>query len=233
MPRVLVGELMDRPDADPAELKNALAYIRFVNRYLGGSEGLLRHLREWQPALPQSFTLLDIGTGTADIPRAAHAWAASRRLTLHSTALDLHQTTLDFARQHIADTPNITLLEADALTLGTLFPPRSFDIVHMGMFLHHLTDADVLTVLRQAHALARIGVVWNDLRRSSLSKAVLQLFLIGQSHMVRHDATVSIDAGFTKPETRALARAAGWSDPRYRLGPLFYRFTVSSRTLPP
>jgi len=234
MPRVLVGELMDRPDADPKQLAHALAYIRFVNRRLGGTEGLVRHLRDWLPALSskKTITMLDIGTGSADIPLAAGAWAKAKGLTLRTTGLDFHETTLNLARAHVGTNPDITFLRADALQLGAIFPPRSFDIVHMGMFLHHLTDHDCLKVLRQAHRLTRFGLVWNDLIRSRASKAFLQLLLVGQPLMVRHDASVSIDAGFTLPESFLLARAAGWPAPRFRRGPLHYRFTVSSRIEP-
>lgn len=230
-PRKLVGELMDRPDADPVELDQALRYIRFVNRRLGGSEGLIRHLRAWRADLPRNrpITMLDIGTGTADIPIAVHEWAAGHSLRFETTAIDLHETTLRFAQAHVGDRPDIKVVRANALMLDRQFEARTFDIVHMGMFLHHLPQSEVLIVLRHAHRLARFGVVWNDLLRSRASAIVLRAMLIGQTPMVRHDATVSVAAGFTHEESLGLARAAGWPNPHYRAGPMHYRFTVSSR----
>ena len=52
MGRVLNPELMDEPGADRGELREALSFIRTVNRRLGGTEALLRHLRAFSRRWP-------------------------------------------------------------------------------------------------------------------------------------------------------------------------------------
>ncbi len=103
--RVLVGELMDAPDVDPAQLARALAYIRSVNRWLGGTRGLIAHLarwtRGWNPSEP--IRLLDVATGSADIPVAAVHWARARGLRLEVTAIDNHDSTLAQARAYVEE----------------------------------------------------------------------------------------------------------------------------------
>ena len=48
--------------------------------------------------------------------------------------------------------------------------------------------------------LASRGVVWNDLVRSAWAPLALEAILIGQPHIVRHDAHASVKAGFTRDE---------------------------------
>jgi threonine dehydrogenase-like Zn-dependent dehydrogenase len=226
---VLVGELMDAPDVDPAQLARALAYIRSVNRWLGGTRGLLTHLarwtRGWNRAEP--IRLLDVATGSADIPLAAVRWARARGLRLEVTAIDNHDSTLAQAREHIAAEPAITLRKLDARAMLGEFGPGAFHFVHAGLFLHHLSDADALGTLAAMNTLASRGVVWNDLVRSAWAPLALEAILIGQPHIVRHDAHASVKAGFTRREALAFAAAARLTRVRYRTI-ILHRFTLTA-----
>jgi hypothetical protein len=228
MERVLTPELIDDPAVPADDLARSLAYIRFVNRWLLGARGLLRHLRVWSHRWPRDrpVTLLDIGTGSADIPVRAREWARGAGYDLRITGVDQHPGTLDIARQHVAGREGIELVQANALRLMDFYKPGSFDYVHAGMFLHHLPFIEVLTVIRIMDRLARRGIVWNDLVRSRLSLAVLRLLLVGQPWIVRHDAIVSVRAGFTRREALDFARRADLGYTRYR-DLLSYRFTLA------
>lgn len=227
--RVLVGELMDAPDVDPAQLARALAYIRSVNRWLGGTRGLLSHLtrwtRGWNPAQP--IRLLDVATGSADIPLAAVAWARARGLRIEITAIDNHDSTLAQAREQVGREGAIRLMKLDARAMLAEFGPDAFDFVHAGLFLHHLSDADALRTLAAMNTLASRGLVWNDLVRSPWAPIALEAILIGQPHIVRHDAHASVKAGFTRREALAFASAAGLARVRYSTI-LLHRFTLTS-----
>jgi hypothetical protein len=219
---------MDDPGVDHADLDRSLAYIRGVNRWLGGTRGLLTHLRHWSRRWPRDrpVTLLDIGTGSADIPCAARRWAERSGFDLRITGVDLHAATLDLARRHVAGVDGIELVQANALRLMDRFTPGSFDYVHAGMFLHHLPFIEVLTALRIMDRIARAGLVWNDLVRSRLSLALLRPMLLGRPHIVRHDALASVHAGFTRAEALDFAHRVGLDYVRYHTV-LAYRFTLS------
>ena len=213
MPRVRTPERMDEPDVPREELDAALRFIRFVNRRLGGARALISCLRRWSRGWPRGepITLLDVATGSADIPVAARAWALSRGHDLRITAIDSHDTTLDLARRHLDDQPaeireGIAIEKHDALRLTDRFAPGSFDYAHAGMFLHHLDDLEAMTALRIMDRLSRRGVVWNDLARSPLARLGVRALTIGAPPIVRHDATVSVEAGFTRAEALELAR---------------------------
>lgn len=223
-------ELMDDPAVDPGELRRALRYIRAVNRRLGGRAALLSHLRRWSAAWPrhEPVTLLDIATGSADLPLAAVKWARGAGLRLKVTATDIHAGTLDAARELTAGDPDIEIVEADAFTLRERFGDGSFDYVHAGLFLHHLeNDVRVMTMLAIMDGLARRGLIWNDLMRSRLGLAAIHLMTLGQPEMVRHDARVSVAAGFTGGEVRDFAGRVGLGYTRYRGSILTHRFTLA------
>lgn len=235
MQRVRVPELMDDPEVGREDLDQALAYIRVVNRRFGGTEALLRRLKEWSVQWPKSgegtVTLLDIATGSADVPVAAVRWARGAGFDLRVTGVDIHETTLDLAREHVRANGDvadaITLERRDALRLMDEFAPGSFDYVHAGLFLHHLPEIEVLTVLRIMERLARRGIVWNDLARNPLAIAAVHLLTIGKPRIVRHDARVSVRAGFTRREALDFARRLDLTYARYRLDVQTQRFTLA------
>jgi 2-polyprenyl-3-methyl-5-hydroxy-6-metoxy-1,4-benzoquinol methylase len=229
---------MDDPAASRDDLDVALGYLRHVNRRFAGTLALLHYLDRWRRSWPtdRPINMLDIATGSADIPIAAVNWARGRGIDLRVTAVDLHPTTIDLAREHVrrslpaGEAGRITVLQADALRLTDQFPIESFDCVHAGLFLHHLPEIQALTVLRIMDRLIRPGggLVWNDLVRSRLSRTLVNLLLIGRPRIVRHDAAVSIEAGFTRREAMDFARRLDLTYLRYRRF-LFYRFTLAGR----
>jgi ubiquinone/menaquinone biosynthesis C-methylase UbiE len=194
---------------------------------------LLKHLERWSvgwtPGEPVS--LLDLGTGSADLPLEAVRWAHIRGIDLRITALDSHATTLELARDHIGREPElagaITLIHADALHYVAQTPPGSFDYVHAGMFLHHFREIEVMTLLAGMDRLARRGLIWNDLVRSSVGRAAIQLMTIGQAEIVRHDARVSVEAGFTRAEVTDLAGRLSLGYCAYEWSLVTLRFTLA------
>jgi hypothetical protein len=225
---------MDDPHAPREELAVALKFLRLLNARLGGSSALLWHFKAWSRRWPKDrpITLLDVATGSADIPVKAVRWARRTGFDLRVTAIDAHPTTLDLAREYVAACgleDAITLVQADAVRLTDLFAPRSFDYAHTSLFLHHLSDIHALTVLRIMDRLARAGVVWNDLVRSRPALAAAWLCTLGMPSHVRHDAIVSVRAGFTRQESMNMASRVDIERPTYsHTVPLLpYRFTLA------
>jgi hypothetical protein len=227
--RRLAPEHMDDPAALREDLAEALRFIRLVNARLGGTRAAVGQFQRWSRAWNRGETIriIDIGTGSADIPLALAAWARSAGFTVYITAVDLHPVTIDLARQHVGERSDISIMLADALKLTELFQPQSFHYAHAGMFLHHLSDVQVMTVLRIMDRLTTRGLIWNDLIRSRFGKLGARLLTLGLPAHVKHDATVSVDAGFTRSEALDLARRAGLANSRWR-NHLLHRFTLVS-----
>jgi len=228
--RPVTAERMDDPDADPAELRDAFRFIRRVNRHLGGTGALLGYLAREAPGWPSGATirLLDLGTGVADIPLAACDWARRRGLRFEAVALDAHPGCLALAREATAGRDDVTVVEGDARDALDRFGPGSFDYVHAGMFLHHLEDDDVVRTLGVMGRIATRGVVWNDLLRSAASRLGVRLLTLFASPIVRDDARLSVEKGFTRAEAIDLAAAAGLGGIRIRSMPLAGRFRLTA-----
>jgi hypothetical protein len=233
MPRTITPERMDDPQASRDELGQSLAFLRKLNRHLGGVGPALRILESVARDAPRGGPLrvLDVGTGAADIPLAMVRWAEPRGLDLHVTAVDAHATTLALARALLGPQDRIELVRADALELERAYAAGSFDVVHASLFLHHLPDVQVLAVLRAMCRLARRRIIWNDLRRGWIGRIGVRLATLGAPPIVRHDGIASVAAGFTRREALDLARRAGLAAVEFR-PVLGYRFVLTGAAAP-
>jgi ubiquinone/menaquinone biosynthesis C-methylase UbiE len=207
-------EWMDAPDVDPRLLRRSLDFIRRINTLLGYTRATLRHLerfsRNWRPG--QRIRIIDLATGSADIPRAILRWADRRGFDVEIVAVDRHPVTAAAAGEGPAD-PRLRIVLADVFDLP--FDPSSFDYALTAMFLHHLADDEVVRVLATMSTLASRGVIVADLLRRYRAYAWITLFTGLANPMVRHDAKVSVAQAFTKREVLDFADRAGITYVRY------------------
>jgi len=207
-------EWMDAPDVDPALLRRSLGFIRRINSLLGYTRATLHHLdrfsRGWRPG--QRIRIIDLATGSADIPRAILRWADRRGFDVRIVGVDRHPVTAAAAGVGAVD-PRLRIVQADVFDLP--FEPGSFDYALTAMFLHHLEDDVVVEVLRRMDSLAIRGVLVADLLRHYRAYAWITLFTALANPMVRHDAKVSVAQAFTKGEAIRLRDRAGIKYVRY------------------
>ena len=140
-----VQELLDGQLDDRAALSANLRDLRRINRLTGGATLSLRAVR----ALGDAATLLDVGTGAADIPALLLADARRRETRLDVTATDSRQEVLDAAqaaRPGLANLPGLRFELADGRALP--YPDASFDVSHASLVLHHLERQDAIAFLR-------------------------------------------------------------------------------------
>ena len=207
-------ELLDRPGQDPGELACNLRDIRRVNRFFGGTSIVLRHVPRLIADLPleRPVTVLDLGTGSGDIPLALGRWAEATGRSVAIVASDASDEVLAVARRHVAGRPDVTLGRFDARRVP--LPDKSVDIVLCSLALHHFVPADAIRVLREMDRLARSGFVVNDLRRSRAGfvAAWLAARLTTANRLTRHDAPLSVLRAYTPTELRDLFAQAGVQD---------------------
>lgn len=211
-------EWMDRTDNDPADLTDTLDDIRLVNRYLRGSSIILRAVRPFLEAARGNrvLSVLDVGTGGADLPMDLVADARRRGCNIRVVAVDRDPVTLRYAREQTAGTPEIEVLPADAFALP--FPPASFDLVIASMFLHHFIEDDAVRLVTGFRRIATRAVIINDLRRHLVSWAFISLASrVTRRHpMFVHDAALSVLRGFTRAELKTIAKRSGSADATVR-----------------
>jgi hypothetical protein len=223
--RQRAAEWMDEPDADPKLVAQSLRYIRWINRLFRYAHATVAHLQQFSARWKQGdrITLVDLATGSADIPRAILRWADQRGFDVRIVGVDRHPTISRQALQGRPD-PRLTIVRGDALDLP--FADNSFDYALTNMFTHHLDEASVVGLLRGMNRIARRGIIVADLERDAWAHRWISLFTLLANPMVRHDARVSVAQAFTRAEVLALRDRAGLGYAQY--WPHFaYRFVLA------
>lgn len=228
--RTPAAELMDEADVAPAALAHALADLRVVNRWFGGTRAALQALLpEIRRHRHGKLQVLDVGTGSGDIPLALLQAARRRDQPLRVVATDMHPGAVSVAAARLTGERDIEVRQADGLALP--FDDGEFDLTMCHTALHHFEDEDALQLLRELTRCARRAVVVTDLVRGLLPLAAVTLLShsLWRGHPItRHDSVVSVRAAFTPQEAGHLARQAGAHGIRIRRHP-FFRFSLVGR----
>lgn len=212
MPRSDQPELLDSlPNgASEAVLHANLRDIRRVNRF-GGTRAalgaLIPLLRESGHAGP--LRILDVATGSADIPLAIARRAERERVPVRIVATDLHAEVLAVAREMTNGT-GIVVERADATALP--YADECYDVAICSLALHHFAPPDAVRLLSEMRRVSRRAMIVNDLERSrlGLAGAWLAAHALTRNPMTRHDAPLSVRRAYTRSEARDLATSAGW-----------------------
>jgi ubiquinone/menaquinone biosynthesis C-methylase UbiE len=211
MPRSEELELLDGGGREPAELAENFRDIRRVNSLLGGTATILRLLPDLLAITPldRPVTMLDLGSGCADIPLAIARWAEHRGIPVDIVASDAADDVLALAQEEIGSRGDISLARYDARAVP--LPDDSFDIVLCSMTLHHFPPDDAMQILREMDRLARSGFILNDLRRSRLGyvAAWVAARITTRNRLTRNDAPLSVRRAYTPRELSDLLQDAG------------------------
>jgi SAM-dependent methyltransferase len=217
-------EFLDDPGVEPIVRHQSHADIARSNRLLGGRRAAVGEIRRALAESNDASTLLDVGTGLADLPRSAAAAAAEMGVALTTIGVD--------------DELSLVAAARDCVTFGVCasgfalpFRDRSIDIVLCSQVLHHFDWADAERLLRELNRVANRAVIISDLRRSWIAAAGFWLVAaLGRFHPVtRHDGVVSVLRGFTSDDLRRVVKAATGVTPtvHHRLG-----FRLTARWTP-
>lgn len=192
------------------ELEKSHHDLELVNRYLGDRRALLKHLSHQIKGMSE-FSLLDIATGSADLPVTIVDWARKAKVTPAITAVDINELTLEVAGKRTEAYPEISLQAGDAFALD--FPDQSFDIVLCCKTAHHFTNGETVQLIREMRRIARRGYILLDLRRSWIAYFLIYLItrLSGRNRVTCYDAPLSVLKSYTPQELAALAKQAGGS----------------------
>jgi 2-polyprenyl-3-methyl-5-hydroxy-6-metoxy-1,4-benzoquinol methylase len=205
-----VLEMMDRPQPVSAELERDLKRIRQLNRWFGSYRLLLNFIRRW--ITPGARTrVVDLATGSGDIPRLIVDYARQIGAQVEIDALDRQPATLEIARKLSTDYGEISYCEANILEWN---PAEAYDIVLCTLALHHFSDEDAVRLLQRCRELSRRFILVSDLRRGFLLKAGVHLLtaVIFREPMTRYDARLSAARAFSFSEMQTLAMRAGWEN---------------------
>ena len=192
-------ELMDAPGLPDAEVTEAYRVLTRVNRQFGNLRSVRRETERWLAedgpwGVGQVATLLDVGSGSGDIPRSL-AGVAGRTAPTAVWALDRDPTAVSLAHRS-----GLNVVQGDALRLP--FADRSFDLVTAVKFAHHFAGSELTRLLAEMTRVARLRVLVLDLRRHWIAYYGFMAWsrVFTDSRLVRYDGPLSVLRGFTAQE---------------------------------
>ena len=202
--------MLDAPGSLP-DLEENLRDLARLNRLFGGAWLIRTQVARLLGTVPanQPVTILDVGTGGADLPVALVRWARRRGWKIRVLALDRSSQILAGARRLASSYPEIVFLQGDGLRLPV--KAGAVDVALVSLTLHHLEPSEASTLLSELERAARLGFVVSDLIRSRLAYWLVWLAtrLFTKSPASRHDGPLSVLRAYTPVEILELSRRAG------------------------
>ena len=215
MRRLVEPELLDAlPAADPSAVRSRLD-LRRLNRIMGHARILARLIRQHADGViarrrPLRVVELGAGDGTL-LLRLAREWSA-RGVSVEATFLDRQglvsaETLGSFAASEWTAS-NVVM---DAFEWLKQSAPVA-DIMVANLFLHHFNEGQLQELLGMAAARTNLFIACEPCRAPLAMVASRLLWFVGCNAVTRHDAAVSVRAGFVGRELSALWPAdSGWT----------------------
>jgi 2-polyprenyl-3-methyl-5-hydroxy-6-metoxy-1,4-benzoquinol methylase len=204
-------ELLDEDHIPVADLYRNLYELDVINRLLGGHAVTIKGLSQLNLQKGRTYHILDIGSGGGDTLKAVASWGRKNGYTFRLTGVDLKADCISYATGFCKEYPEIRFVQSDYRHLPAM--GEQYDIIITSLFCHHLDDAALRFLFGWCISNARIGFVMNDLHRHPLAYYSIAMLtgLLSKSYLVRNDAKLSVQRGFSRSEL-AEALPAGFTN---------------------
>jgi hypothetical protein len=225
--RMVSPELLDEMDPNDPRARRSRGDLRRVHFAMGSLSILGRAIEGLALVAPPS-RLLELGAGDASLvlrlARAQPTWQG-----VSFTVLDRHDLISAETRRAYEQLGwHLTVRRVDVIEWARDDASQGFDLCLANLFLHHF-DTPVLGSLLSAIAARSHAFVACEPRRSRLSRLGSRLIgLLGANSVTRHDAVVSVDAGFSDHELSAIwpPSPEDWRCKEYAAPPFTHCFTA-------
>lgn len=215
-------ELMDDPAGDKGLLFATLRQFKLINRLFTRSRFLAKSfVHDYVRGSRLSpLTLFDLGSGGCDFALWFSRYLSSRNIKGKILCIDNDPRVVEFAHKACSGNNAVAIIGASALCIDKI--DNNPDYIFSCHLLHHLSDEDVVTMLRKISAKARRGYILNDLERSGGWHFLFGLFslLFFRNSFARADGLLSIRKSFTKKELESIIDRSGVT-PRPQVRQLF------------
>lgn len=232
LPRRVLPELLDDLPADDPRAVRSRRDLRLVNRIMGARASLLWGLDAVfapEPPLANPLHIVELGAGDGTmalrIARSrSRAWPAATVILLDRQPVVAAATLAGIRAAGWA----VDVAAADVFA-WLAQPGTAGLVVVANLFVHHF-EGDRLTRLLAGIATRARAFVCYEPRRSRVSLAGSHLLgLVGCNDVTRHDAVLSVHAGFQRDELSRAWRAAqpaGWTLRESAAGPFGHLFAA-------
>ena len=217
-PRRVEPELLDElPPLDPRAI-GSRRDLRRINAWMMQAGIMARLLGQATERQRPPLTMLELGSGDGTFMlsvarRLAPMWPSVSVQLLDRQALVTEDTRAAFAKLGWRAEP----VQADVFEALADGGKRDVDVITANLFLHHFEPSRLKLLLEQMARKTRLVAVCEP-RRSALALAGSRMiFAIGCNDVSRHDAVVSVRAGFSGRELSDLWPSPGSVAASWRL----------------
>jgi 2-polyprenyl-3-methyl-5-hydroxy-6-metoxy-1,4-benzoquinol methylase len=205
-------EIMDDFTLEGEVLREALDKIAKINQFLGGNSLTLNGVKELILTVPKSrlITIVDVGCGNGDLLRVLSNYGKENNYSFSLIGIDANAFTVNHAKKLSESYSNINFQCEDIFEFD--FSQVKCDIKLCTLTLHHFKNEEIESLLTTFYANSNLGIVINDLHRSSLAYRLFQIicFLFQLNSMSREDGLTSILRGFKKEELELFSKKLGF-----------------------
>jgi len=205
-------EYLDNHAIATKDLYRNLFELDKINKMLGGYNTSLGGLANILKIKNNALTLLDIGFGGGDSIKQLSLYADRVNAKLFFYGVDLKSDCFNYAEDNLAAISNKKLICDDYRNISADLL-KQIDVIHCSLFLHHLTDEEIIGLFTFARS-NRCIILVNDLHRNWFAYYSIKFFtaLFSRSWLVKNDAPLSVKRGFRKNELVSLLEKAGFTD---------------------
>jgi 2-polyprenyl-3-methyl-5-hydroxy-6-metoxy-1,4-benzoquinol methylase len=205
-------ELMDQPGLDPSEHAAALRGLKRIHKISLSERYFIRALETvGKNHSGKPLRVLDMACGGGDLLCSLVKKARSKGWNMVAEGCDFSDQAVQIATENARNHGvSARFFQWDALQ-GPL--PEKYDVIVNSLFLHHLDESQVVTVLKNMADSVNHMIVVDDLIRSRWGYVMAKVgcHMLSRSPIVHFDGPVSVKAAFSLAEISDLARQAGLS----------------------
>ncbi|PRZ23353.1 methyltransferase domain-containing protein [Flavobacterium granuli] len=195
-------EIIDDFTMEGEVLREALDKIARINQLLGGNKLTLSGVKKLisNNLNTAEITIVDVGCGNGDMLRVLADYGRQNNLYFVLIGIDANKFTISHAIDLSQQYPNISYRCLNIF--DKVFQELRSDIVLCTLTLHHFKEEEILSLTNTFYKNASLGVVINDLHRSSVAYRLFQAlcFVFKLNTISREDGLTSILRGFKKED---------------------------------
>lgn len=199
-------ELLDEDNIPSKDLFQNLKELDFINHWLGGYNISFAALKKVIKP-DQKYIVADIGCGGGDTLMRISNWNKNRSYQLDLYGIDLKPVCIEYANLNSRD-DKIQFICDDYRNIFQHL--KKVDIIHACLFCHHLSENELIDLVRFALENQSVLVI-NDLERNPLAYYSIKYLtrLFSKSYLVKNDAPLSVLRGFKKKEWLSILKKSG------------------------
>jgi 2-polyprenyl-3-methyl-5-hydroxy-6-metoxy-1,4-benzoquinol methylase len=203
-------ELLDRSDIPFDDIALNMKELNFINTHLGGHQITIKGLEKilsHNTTIDHTLLVCEIGCGGGDNLQVIYEWCIKRKIPVQTIGIDINPDCISYAVKSTR-IPNASWIASDYKLATFSQQPH---IIFNSLFCHHFDDGEMVNILKWMHANATMGFFINDLHRHQLAFFSIKLLtkLFSKSYLVKNDAPLSVQRGFSRIEIERFLHEAG------------------------